>query len=100
MTHSNPKAILFDMDDTILNYDSVADPSWRQVCESVAPEIIGLESEELFTALKTKSQWFWGDPERHLVPTFHPAAALRGGADVLARMRADLVRAKVLMGDR
>lgn len=29
-----------------------------------------------------------------LVPTFHPAAALRGGGVVLAQMRADLVRAK------
>ena len=33
-----------------------------------------------------------------LVPTFHPAAALRGGAAVLADMRADFVRAKQLMG--
>lgn len=33
-----------------------------------------------------------------LVPTYHPAAALRGGADVVAAMRADLVRAKALMG--
>jgi uracil-DNA glycosylase len=32
-----------------------------------------------------------------LVPTFHPAAALRGGAGVLAHMRADLVRAKLAM---
>jgi uracil-DNA glycosylase family 4 len=29
-----------------------------------------------------------------LVPTFHPAAALRGGATVLAGMRADFVRVK------
>jgi DNA polymerase len=29
-----------------------------------------------------------------LVPTFHPAAALRGGGTVVAEMRADLVRAK------
>ena len=33
----------------------------------------------------------------HLVPTFHPAAALRGGAEVVAGMRADLVRAKRLL---
>ncbi len=32
------------------------------------------------------------------VPTFHPAAALRGGGVVLAQMRADLVRAKLLLG--
>jgi len=42
----------------------------------------------------------FGDPERHLVPTFHPAAALRGGADVLARMRDDLRRAGVLVAAR
>ncbi len=33
----------------------------------------------------------------HLVPTYHPAAALRAGATVLAGMRADLVRAKMLL---
>ncbi len=32
-----------------------------------------------------------------LVPTFHPAAALRGGGEVVAQMRADLVRAKRLL---
>jgi len=66
VTHILPKVFLFDMDDTILNYDSVADPSWRQVCETVAPRTAGLEAGELFTALKTKSQWFWSDPDRHL----------------------------------
>ncbi|MGQ0742990.1 MAG: uracil-DNA glycosylase [Acidimicrobiales bacterium] len=34
-----------------------------------------------------------------LVPTFHPAAALRGGGTILAQMRADLVRAKALLAD-
>ncbi|HET9078689.1 MAG TPA: uracil-DNA glycosylase [Acidimicrobiales bacterium] len=29
-----------------------------------------------------------------VVPTFHPAAALRGGGEVVARMRADFVRAR------
>lgn len=30
-----------------------------------------------------------------LIPTFHPAAVLRGGSQVMAKMRADLVRAKL-----
>jgi uracil-DNA glycosylase len=34
-----------------------------------------------------------------LVPTFHPAAALRGGGEVVARMRADIVRAKQVLDD-
>ncbi|MGI8663703.1 MAG: uracil-DNA glycosylase [Acidimicrobiales bacterium] len=33
-----------------------------------------------------------------LIPTFHPAAVLRGGAEQMAQMRADLVRAKQLLG--
>jgi len=32
-----------------------------------------------------------------LIPTLHPAAALRGGAEPLAQMRADFVRAKVAL---
>jgi DNA polymerase len=32
-----------------------------------------------------------------LVPTFHPAAVLRGGADPEAKMRSDLVRAKLAL---
>ena len=35
-----------------------------------------------------------------LVPTYHPAAALRGGGETLAQMRADFVRAKELLRTR
>lgn len=54
-----------------------------------------LDTDTGITKLRGRAYEF-GD--RHLVPTFHPAAALRGGADVLAKMRADLVRAKLLVG--
>jgi DNA polymerase len=36
----------------------------------------------------------WGPAGGVLVPTYHPAAALRSGGEVLAEMRADFVRAK------
>jgi DNA polymerase len=32
-----------------------------------------------------------------VVPTYHPAAVLRGGAEPMAQIRADLVRAKLLL---
>ena len=41
--------------------------------------------------------YHYGNPPRHLVPTFHPAAALRGGVGVLADMRSDLVRVRDLV---
>ena len=34
-----------------------------------------------------------------LIPTLHPAAALRGGAEPLAQMRADFVRAKLVLAE-
>jgi uracil-DNA glycosylase family 4 len=35
-----------------------------------------------------------------VVPTYHPAYVLRAGGEAMAEMRADLVRAKRLMGQR
>lgn len=53
-----------------------------------------LETTEGITRLRGRVYPFRGG---HLVPTFHPAAALRGGAEIVAGMRADLVRAKRLL---
>jgi len=53
-----------------------------------------LETTEGITRLRGRVYPFRGG---HLVPTYHPAAALRGGAEVVAGMRADLVRAKRLL---
>ncbi|HVC70215.1 MAG TPA: uracil-DNA glycosylase [Acidimicrobiales bacterium] len=56
-----------------------------------------LETTEGITRLRGRVYPF---RRGHLVPTFHPAAALRGGAEVVAGMRADLVRAKRLLAGR
>lgn len=53
-----------------------------------------LERSEGITKLRGRSYPF-GDAV--LVPTVHPAYALRGGAQPLAQLRADLVRAKGLL---
>ena len=50
-----------------------------------------LETTEGITKLRGKSYPFRGAV---LIPTFHPAAVLRGGGVPMAQMRADLVRAK------
>ncbi|MGH9305050.1 MAG: uracil-DNA glycosylase [Acidimicrobiales bacterium] len=50
-----------------------------------------LQTTEGVTRLRGRTYSFGG---KVLVPTFHPAAALRGGGVVVAQMRADLVRAK------
>ncbi len=53
-----------------------------------------LQTSEGVTRLRGSSYAFAGG---YLVPTFHPAAALRSGGLVLAQMRADFVRAKQLL---
>lgn len=55
-----------------------------------------LETTEGITRLRGRSY-----PFAHgvLIPTLHPAAALRGGAEPLGQMRADFVRAKVALTD-
>ena len=53
-----------------------------------------LETTEGITRLRGRAYPF---RKGMLVPTFHPAAALRSGGDTLAQMRADLVRAKQLL---
>jgi uracil-DNA glycosylase family 4 len=61
-----------------------------------------LETKDGITKLRGRT-YPWGPvgddgrPRAVLVPTFHPAAALRGGGEVLARMRADFVRAKEVL---
>ncbi len=55
-----------------------------------------LDTTEGITRLRGRSY-----PFAHgvLIPTLHPAAALRGGAEPLGQMRADFVRAKMALAD-
>ena len=53
-----------------------------------------LETTEGIRRVRGRAYPFRG---AHLVPTYHPAAALRGGGEVVAEMRADFVRAKALL---
>jgi uracil-DNA glycosylase len=52
-----------------------------------------LDTTEGISRLRGRSYPFGGGGAV-LVPTFHPAAALRGGGEVMAKMRADFVRAR------
>ena len=53
-----------------------------------------LGTTEGITRLRGRTYPYPGAAGPVVVPTFHPAAALRGGGEVVAAMRADLVRAR------
>jgi DNA polymerase len=53
-----------------------------------------LGTTEGITRLRGRTYPYPGSSGAVIVPTFHPAAALRGGGEVVAKMRADFVRAR------
>lgn len=59
-----PKAILFDLDDTILTYNAAGQQAWRAVCEKYAAVINGGNAPALHEEIRAQSNWFWSDPQR------------------------------------
>lgn len=81
-------------------------PWLRTQVELIAPRVVltlGNFSTKLLLETtdgirKTRGRVYpFGQDGAVLVPTYHPAAALRGGGEVLAEMRADFVRAKAAL---
>jgi putative hydrolase of the HAD superfamily len=62
---SFPKGILIDLDDTILAYSAVAEPTWKRICDDFAGRIDSVNPEKLFHGIQMVSSWFWSDHERH-----------------------------------
>jgi len=57
-------ALLFDLDDTLLDYSGGVDESWRAACATCCAPM-GLDVERFMKALAETRQWFWSDPSRH-----------------------------------
>jgi putative hydrolase of the HAD superfamily len=56
------RALLVDLDDTLLDYSGGVDACWEAACAAAAPDVDG---RTLLAALIETRQWFWSDPERH-----------------------------------
>jgi putative hydrolase of the HAD superfamily len=57
--------MLFDLDDTLLDYSSAVEHCWADACRTVGgPEDIALDA--LVVAVEAKRRWFWSDPDRHM----------------------------------
>jgi putative hydrolase of the HAD superfamily len=61
-----PKAIILDLDDTIIADDSVSEQSWKAVCEKYAP-LIGINPLELREKIDSVYRAYWADPERRRI---------------------------------
>ena len=56
--------VLFDLDDTLIDYSAGTESSWREACAAVGAPA-GLDEEALARALLDARRWFWDDPLRH-----------------------------------
>ena len=63
-----PKALLVDLDDTILAFDSVAGACWQRICNRFNSQLDIDSPQKLFSAIMSERSWFWSDPERHYCP--------------------------------
>jgi putative hydrolase of the HAD superfamily len=60
-----PKAILFDLDDTIIAHGIAGDKCWQELCVRFAPRVDGIDAARLMEAIDEARNWYWDDPERH-----------------------------------
>jgi putative hydrolase of the HAD superfamily len=60
-----PRAILLDLDDTILDDTGGVISSWRDACAAHRETMNGVEPEAVFEAIDRIREWYWSDPERH-----------------------------------
>jgi putative hydrolase of the HAD superfamily len=62
-----PKGILIDLDDTILAYSVVAEPTWRRICDDYAGRMDSFTPDKLYQVIHNVSGWYWSDKERHKI---------------------------------
>ena len=72
-----PRAILFDLDDTILQAHDRADAAWLVVCEELAAELQPLSPVQVAEAAGAFARYFWADADRHRRGRLQLAAARR-----------------------
>ncbi len=62
MVNPEPAAVFFDLDGTILDWQSGMEESWLAACEA---HLDGpLVAAKLHEAIQVRRTWFWEDPER------------------------------------
>lgn len=79
MTMNPPKALLFDLDDTLISSSVNARASWGETLAAFAPTVRadGIDADALLAAIERAGNWFWSDPDRHRRGRFDMIAARR-----------------------
>lgn len=62
---SLPNFLFLDLDDTILDFSAPGKKCWENLCNSFAPKLAPIHSDQLLAAINQSAAAFWSDPERH-----------------------------------
>ncbi|HYJ33585.1 MAG TPA: HAD family hydrolase [Candidatus Binatia bacterium] len=65
MTGALPKAVLLDLDDTILDDSGNVSHCWLEACRAHRDELGAVDPSALHAVIEKTRAWFWSDPERH-----------------------------------
>ena len=86
MKRSLPKAMLIDMDDTILSAYSRPELAWRAVVEEFAEQIGSLSPDDIAAAISIAGRKFWETAEAHWRMKLREAryVIVANGFDILA----------------
>jgi len=60
-----PQAIIFDLDDTILDDSGAMEACWEEVCADAAGRLDGVGAVALRAAIDRRRDVYWADPDRH-----------------------------------
>lgn len=60
-----PQAILFDLDSTIITWELSYEEVWDSACRRFENELGDLTPEAVYKAIRSTSDWYWSDSERH-----------------------------------
>ena len=72
-----PKAIFFDLDDTLIFCNGLPEQAWQVVLAGFAGRIAHCGVAEIRDAVMAASRWFWSDPARHRTGRLDVLAARR-----------------------
>lgn len=64
MKLATPKAILLDLDDTILAFESLKEECWSITADRYSSMLGGIAPGDFVSAVLKLSDWFWSDAER------------------------------------
>ena len=60
-----PKGIMFDLDDTIVTFDAVVEPTWKKICREYAEQYSMIDAKKLYKNIREAADWYWNDKKRH-----------------------------------